>query len=312
MTNVVVDRLDEPLAAGLAAVHARDAVVDGIDPRSVAEQVPTADDLQRTARDAEEFRLATGDGGEPVGWGARTSWVEDDGTRVVLLTGHVAAGYRGRGVGARLLRDLEASARDARPGPTPRRTSVLGANASSHQDDRRALLESAGFAVATSMAEMRLDSGDAPPPRAAPADVAVRDAVPGDAAALHTIARRAWAGREFFAMPPLASYADWLGRADLTLFRVAEADGVPIGYVAAEPRGGGVTELDDVAVDPAFQRRGIASALCRDVAGRAVARGARELRLVTEADDPAGARSLYAGLGFDVVREHLRYRKPLA
>jgi ribosomal protein S18 acetylase RimI-like enzyme len=70
-------------------------------------------------------------------------------------------------------------------------------------------------------------------------------------------------------------------------------------------------EIEDVQVDPEFQRRGLATALLARTLAMAAERRAGPVRLHTEGHDPAGARSLYERLGFQVVREHRRYRRPL-
>ncbi len=41
------------------------------------------------------------------------------------------------------------------------------------------------------------------------------------------------------------------------------------------------------------------------------ARGLAHIRIFTDADDPFRARTLYESVGFRVVTEYLRYRKPL-
>ena len=60
--------------------------------------------------------------------------------------------------------------------------------------------------------------------------------------------------------------------------------------------------------DPAFQRRGLASAPVRRTLVDLARRAAGPVRLHTGGHDPAGARSLYERLGFRTVREHGRYR----
>jgi ribosomal protein S18 acetylase RimI-like enzyme len=156
-----------------------------------------------------------------------------------------------------------------------------------------------------SMVEMEHDGAPvAVPPL--PDGIALRDAVVDDARALHELSARAWAGRPYFTLSAEADFRDWLGRSDRSLFRVATAGDRVVGLVAAS-RAPAVTEIEDVQVDPAVQRRGLATAML----ARTLAVLTGPVRLNTEGHDPAGARSLYERLGFRVVREYHRYRKPL-
>ncbi|MFE9878821.1 GNAT family N-acetyltransferase [Streptomyces sp. NPDC005784] len=62
-----------------------------------------------------------------------------------------------------------------------------------------------------------------------------------------------------------------------------------------------------VEVDPAQRRRGLASAVMAVLAGRALAEGASAAWLQVEADN-AGARELYAGMGFGPHHAYHHYR----
>jgi mycothiol synthase len=111
---------------------------------------------------------------------------------------------------------------------------------------------------------------------------------------------------------PLAEeqFRDWLRRSDLDWFQVATVSDRIVAFVAASCTPVRV-EIEDVQVDPDFQRRGLATALLTRTLTILAGQGADAIRLHTEGHDPAGARSLYERLGFRVVREHGRYRKPL-
>ncbi|WP_307626404.1 GNAT family N-acetyltransferase [Streptomyces turgidiscabies] len=62
-----------------------------------------------------------------------------------------------------------------------------------------------------------------------------------------------------------------------------------------------------VEVDPAQRRRGLATAIMAALAGRALAEGASAAWLQVEADN-AGARALYAGMGFGAHHSYHHYR----
>ncbi|WP_328873672.1 GNAT family N-acetyltransferase [Streptomyces sp. NBC_00287] len=64
-----------------------------------------------------------------------------------------------------------------------------------------------------------------------------------------------------------------------------------------------------VEVDPALRRRGLASAVMAALAGRALEEGASAAWLQVETDN-AGARELYAGMGFSAHHAYHHYREP--
>ena len=269
------------------------------------ERLPTESDVARSVQTADDFRVAVANG-EAVGWGSLRSWSEDDGTRVHLTDGYVAPPFRRTGVGTRLLHEAEAVARHA---PRDGDAAVLAGNASTVQADRAALLTRNGYVAVFSMVEMELGTpvGSTEP---LPEGLLVRDAVVDDAAALIGLSERAWAGRPYFTSPTEGQFRAWLSRSDLSLFQVATTRGRIVGLVASIAHDTHA-KIDDVQVDPDWQRHGLASALLTRNLKLLAARGVRPIRLHTEGHDPAGALSLYRQLGFDVVREYHRYRKPL-
>ena len=74
-------------------------------------------------------------------------------------------------------------------------------------------------------------------------------------------------------------------------------DGVPVGCCAAVHEGNGRWELSKMAVDPAFQGRGLGEALGAAVVQHALKQGATELYLLTNSS-LHGAIRLYERLGF--------------
>jgi mycothiol synthase len=246
--------------------------------------------------------VAAAPDGSVAGWAALRSWIEDDGVHVYLTRGEVRPADRRRGLGGRLLDATEAAA--ARlvvtrgvAGPV-----VLGGNADDGQADRMALLTGRGYRRAFTMVWMRRDAAPVPH-RPLPPGFALRTATVDDAGAWRRLAERAWAGRPFVSLPSRERLRSWLERSDLSSFLVATAGERVAGFVAVSG-----DEVEDLAVDPDFQRHGLASALL----ARALERMGGVARLRTEGHDPAGARSLYERFGFRVVSRHHRYRKPPA
>jgi mycothiol synthase len=252
--------------------------------------------------DREWSLVAEAGDGSVAGWAALRSWTEDDGVHVFLTEGDVRPEHRRRGLGGRLLDATEAAAarlvvqREV-TGPV-----VLGGNADDGQDDRVALLTGRGYRRAFTMVSMRRDASPVPQ-RPLPEGFRLRTATVDDAGPWRRLAERAWVGRPFISLPPEERLRAWLGRSDLSSFLVATAGERVAGFVAVSG-----DEIEDVAVDPDFQGRGLASALL----ARALERLDGPARLRTEGHDPAGARRLYERFGFRVESAHHRYRKPPA
>ena len=294
-------------AAAVHGLHARHAAADLVDVRSTIEPVPDLDGVRRRMRTADWAVIAVDPAGSVAAWGSLRSWAEDDGTRIYLTDGYVAPPARRRGLGSRLLRESEAVAARlaAEDG-----AAVLGANASTVQPDRVALLERHGYRQVFTMVEMEHDRSPMRP-RRLPDGVTVRAATVADAGPLVALTARVWAGRQYFTLPTEDRFRDWLRRSELSLFQVATVDERVVAFVAAS-RTPNRVEIEDVQVDPDFQRRGLATVMLTRTLTTLAEQGSCPTRLHTEGHDPAGARSLYERLGFRVVREHGRYRKPLS
>ncbi len=121
------------------------------------------------------------------------------------------------------------------------------------------------------------------------ATIVIRSAVESDAGTLRSIFRCASltyeGARELFAAHP-----EWLEWDDsmLPFARVAAVDGRVVGFASARPADD-FLELEDLFTDPEWMRKGVATALIKDIAGRG-------LRIeVTASPQAAG---FYDSLGF--------------
>ena len=296
-------------AAAICGLHARHAVADVVDVHSTVEHVLDPDGVRRAMETADWAVVAVDAAGSPLGWGSLRSWTEDDGTRVYLSDGYVAPPARRRGLGNRLLRESEAVAARLSAGHTENSPVVLGGNASTVQRDRMTLLERNRYRQVFTMVEME-HNGSPVQPGLLPDGITVRAATVADAGPLFALTARVWAGRPFFTLPSEDRLRDWLSRSQLALFQVATTADRVVGFVAATREPARV-EIEDVQVDPDLQRRGLATAMLTRTLSTLTQQGIGPIRLHTEGHDPAGARSLYERLGFRVVREYCRYRKPL-
>ncbi len=162
----------------------------------------------------------------------------------------------------------------------------------------------------------RRDARPPAPPAEGARDLTVRRATRSDLPVLVPLFE---AYRNFYRMPPdLARaerfLADRLERGE-SVVRVAERDGRAVGFVQLYPSFtsltlGPIFVLNDLFVDPAVRRQGVAAALLRDARDGARSRGAHYLELSTAVDNPA--QSLYESEGWRLDREFLHYELPLS
>jgi ribosomal protein S18 acetylase RimI-like enzyme len=112
-----------------------------------------------------------------------------------------------------------------------------------------------------------------------------------------------------------ADLAEWIA-CENVLIAVAEIDGVVVGFVdASRHEPSDPTDVDrpwcgvnNLAVDPAHRRRGVATALVRTTEAWARSRGLDDVRLQVYEFNEA-ARALYERLGYVTLARRLR--KPL-
>jgi ribosomal-protein-alanine N-acetyltransferase len=88
-------------------------------------------------------------------------------------------------------------------------------------------------------------------------------------------------------------------------YLVAEVDGVVVGHAVASAAGDDA-ELQRIAVDPAYRRRGLAGELLAAVESRAAADGATRLLLEVREDNTTAA-AFYECRGFGDVGRRRRY-----
>lgn len=320
---------DEADFHNMIAVRAGTVTADRIDILSTDERIPTEADL------AAWFATACAD--EPpfdpvrdmlfaelnsrvVGYNRVTWWPEVDGTHLYLHVGYLLPAHRRQGIGRAMLRWAEARARAlaaAHPGPS---ADVYGANATSDERELTLLLREEGYAPVFTVLEMeRADLTALPAVPDLPNGLAIRPASPEDYRVLWEAANDAYRGRNaIMVLPTEADYVEEYVHnpyLDPSLLQVAWAGDEVAGLVRCETRPGhgphGYGVVAQVAVRPAWRRRGLAYALLLRGLHALRARGIQMVRLDVRQDNATHAQALYERAGFRVLKEHVRYRKPM-
>jgi mycothiol synthase len=315
-------------AEAVYAIHMGRKECDQIDPLSTVESLPSRDQilttLSQVAQENHQDRTLIAEVNERVvGYGRITSWREGDGTWVYLTLGWVLPEWRGQGIGTAMLHWLEARIRQlaAADGAcaSPSEKCEFAANASSTEKEATALLLHEGYRAGYTVLELGLDTSVPVPAHPLPPGIEVRPVWPDHYALIAASVREAYqdeyeGGRfneeyEFDIPAYVAQLSE--PKHDPTLWQVAW-DGDEIAGQVLSVVENGRAAVFEVSVRPAWRRRGLARGLLSRALHTLRERGTEVIRLHTVAEFRTRARDLYGSLGFRVLIEFPRYRKPFA
>jgi ribosomal protein S18 acetylase RimI-like enzyme len=288
--------------------------IDAIDPLSTLEEIPTVEEMRASfaERDPQHVLFAFHDD-EMIAALRISWWTEADGTWLYLHLGRVAPDWRGRGLGTALLHWAEDCIRTLAAEHSTQDKAVFGANASSTETTATGLLLNEGYQRVYTAAQMDFtDFGKLTEP-SLPAQIERRAVQPDQLRVIWESIARFWAGTAWgSSVPSEEEYQEFLHQPDLdlALWQVAWDREQPVGMVLGRVSKG-CGYIDEVSVDGAYRRQGIAQALLLYALADLHERGVQRVRLHTDANNRHGARSLYEKIGFSVVKEFPRYRKPL-
>ena len=260
--------------------------------------------------------------GEPVAYG-RVFWYPPvTGEVVYVVRGCVLPEWRRKGIGTALLGWQEARLREIAATHLPGGAREFGAEAYEHQQDKRALLEHAGYQVVTMIAEMVRPDLENIPDAPLPAGFEVRPVRGADFRAIYDAEQEAFHGH--FGWMDRTGSPDFDGwyvdhpDFDPSLWRVAWCGGEVAGMVRSfiltdenktfnRKRG----YAENISVRAPYRRRGLARALLVQSLHALRERGMQEAALSVHMENANHALDLYERTGFRVARRMLAYRKPL-
>ena len=237
-------------------------------------------------------------------------WDENDGTHLYLLLGFVDPAMRGRGLGRRLLTELEDHAREHAVARGVEAT--FGANAEADRPRAQRLLDEAGYTVAFTVVEMSCPVPPGAVEPVAPAGLRFAPMTEQRHPGVHALVEAAFGASRLGAVP--RDYDDYLrevsgARSAIELWRLLEDDGRLVG-VAVNVVDSGTGETPWVAVDPAYRGRGLAECLMRAGLAAFAGAGVQTATLSTIAENPYRSVALYERVGYRVTARLPRYRKP--
>lgn len=293
---------------------------DQVDVYSAREGIPTVASLEnmygKLEPESPDWLFAEVDG-TVVGYTHVQWWTETGPLEVYLHLGWVVPNWRGRGIGRTLLRWAEQRSQEIHAHRAPHHAATFAANCSSTQPDAQRLLHHAGYEAARLVSDMIcLDLVHVPPMSNLPTGLTDRPIDSEDARQVYDAYKDAWRGGVWGITPETdADYQAFLDDNvrtplfDPSLWQVAWDGEEVAGFVIAV-LDGGVGKFPEVAVRKRWQRRGVGTTLMSRAMRLLREREASQLRIITNADNPVGAKTVYERLGFREVKQHGLYRKP--
>ena len=305
-------------AAALVAVQEGRKEHDRIDPLSTFEGVPSLEQAAWwVAHMAETQRLDTvlvaEVDGAVIGYTWLEWWTETTSVRLFLSQAALLPEWRGRGIGTAMLGWAEARLRAVAVGQAETGPAFFGANATETEADDAALLHDAGYQPAFTMTELERSDLDAPRETVLPEGLALRPLEPEHLLAVGRSVTGAYTESTFSTEPSEDTdreKAEWLAGFDPSLCFVAwEGEQVAGQVICRLDKGRG--ELAEVSVRTPWRRRGLAKALLTQALRAFHGRGVTRVRLHTVAENQYGSVRLYRSVGFEPIKDHVRYRKPM-
>lgn len=295
-------------SAELGKIAHEAAARDQVDSKSTLEWIPSEEALTN----AELLIAEDAETGHILGYGAIRWWQEDDGTIVYLHSGTVRPDTRGKGVGSKLLAELQERARNLASDKKVAKK-VFGANATETEEGANELLLANGYQKVWSQVEMQFTKLDTLSRLPLPVGFELRPVVSDkEKRQVYEANKNVYAGQFGNSKPSEEDYKEFLeDNPDASLWKVLWHGDDVAGFVLSRMRPNGA-EVMEVSVMPEFRRRGLGTYLMLESMIELRRRGVDEVRLHTGTEGKMGGRQLYESLGFRALKEHYRYRKAMS
>jgi mycothiol synthase len=285
------------------------------------EQVETAESIESEVGESPKPLMAEVDG-VVIGW-SRIVWLpmDDDGSILYMMGGHIRPEWRHKGIGRAMLRFNEMELREAagaHPVETPK---AFGSFAWESEKERTRLLLSEGYHSETNEVFMVRPDLESLPEVVLRNGIEIRPVQPEHMRAIFEADNEAMADDSLHSPQDEEDYKRFLthpmSRPDL--WAVAWEGDQVVGQVrsfineaenAQYRRKRGYTE--DISVRRPWRRKGIAKALIAHSFRTLKAEGMEEAALGTDEDNPRNTVNLYESMGFRIVARSHYYRKAWA
>lgn len=301
---------------GMAFVRQKSAEYDHVDPFSSYESIPTEKDIESSLSD--DHCNPTTDihlwqvNNQTVGYNKIEWWTENDGTWLYLHLGWLLPEWRGKGIGTKMLQWSQNRIREIAHNHPTNGKGVFGSNATSTEKEATKILLDNGYTIVFSMVEMGFERWNQLEPLQLPGNYILKTATKDDIRTIWEINNSIYANRAWISVPTEEDFQEFMNNSysDLSLWDIAWHENEIAGFVLSEIKNDRA-EIKEVSVVEKFRRKGLATILLTNNIIKLKDRGISVIRLHTNGENVAGAKSLYEKVGFKHLKDFNRYRKPL-
>jgi ribosomal protein S18 acetylase RimI-like enzyme len=301
------------------------AVIEGSKEVDQIERTETLEDLANnyahlTNCDPYQDMLFAEVDGQVVGYSRVTWWTEDSGNWIYLHFGFLLPAWRRKGIGRAMLRYNQNRLRQIAVEHEDSVPRYFESFASDTEVANQALLLSEGFEAVRYGFEMVRSLSDPIVNKSLPEGLEVRPVLPGHYRAIWEANQEAFQDHWGYSPAKEEDYQRWLNESIFQpdIWQVAwdgdQVVGMVLNFlVEAENikynRKRGYTEF--ICVRRPWRKRGVASALITRSLKMFKQMGMTEAALGVDTQNLSGALRLYESLGFQPVKRHTTYRKPM-
>jgi ribosomal protein S18 acetylase RimI-like enzyme len=287
---------------------------DKVDPLSTLESIPTLEQLKEELHEEhsdpyKDVLIAEKDG-KVIGYNHVCWWTEEDGTWLYLHLGYLLPQWRNKGIGTTMLHSAENHILELAKTHVAHGKKMFGSNATSTEKEKTALLLREGYTPVWTLAEFEFTDFATLPDISLPAGFTIKLVEENHLRMIYDANHEVYAGTWGHTAPSEEDFQEFIKNVDTSLWQVAWDDDQIAGFVLSEIRNGR-GEMTEVSVRKPWRRMGLAYVLLVKNLQELKKRGVSVVRLHTDAEGKAGARSLYEKTGFKHLKDVVRYRKPI-
>jgi ribosomal protein S18 acetylase RimI-like enzyme len=284
---------------------------DSVDLLSIEEAVPSEDEYVFTFAMGDQNLLLAEIDGEIIGYHFVRWWDHARGYSY-LHRGYILPKWRGMGLGTMMLRWAERRIREIAASHPYEQQKQYRAYVSSGERDAMTLLLNEAYQPYSGLLELKHDL-QMLPDAVLPEGFIIQPVAADNYRAIWEALEAAFADEAERSTASEDSYQGFLSDPKLsaTLWQVVwhanQVVGVSFGGVS-DIKVGYISQL---GIKPSWRRLGLGRALCVQMLHLLKAHGAEQARVLTDAENPYGAQRMFEKIGFTIVKEYYRYRKPL-
>ena len=256
-----------------------------------------ADDIPFPKRDCLIAQIS----GEFVGFTWLNHWIDRPDKHVYLLRAFLHPAYRRKHIGRAILHWQENHARSLHHALHAVAPFEFAANADDNQPSLRALLDSEGYHIGSTMIRLARNDLDHIPPVPLPPGFEIRPIQSDQLSQVWQLIHNCLPdGDESYAESSLCDLSLWSAA-----FHGDDLAGIVVNHIRNS-----TAETPWVAVAEPFRRRGLAKALMSHSLTTLRSRGALSATLETSLQNPNDTLRLYQSVGYHITKRMPRYRKP--